>query len=185
MKAFEKALLLIRTTFVYLRHEIKNAGKYMERNSKRAIAVFAAVFMTLSIIPMTAFADTDVDHTTHSGCKALSMGETYIMVDGVEQENNRLPDGHYYLTSDIAVTLSVNGNVTLCLNGYSVNAVSSASGIDFYTSDKSLTIDDCVGTGKINGNSYGIYSSYSNTAVTLNGGIIGCNLTEYLTKRTF
>lgn len=177
MKAFEKALLLIRTIFAYLRHGIKNAGKYMERNSKRAIAVFAAVFMTLSIIPMTAFADADVDHATHSGCKALSMGETYITVDGVEQENNRLSDGHYYLTSDITVTLTVNGNVSLCLNGHSINAVS--RGIDFYTSDTSLTVDDCVGTSKISANNYAIYSSYSNTAVTLNGGIIGSDSCSY------
>lgn len=167
MKTWEKVILLI-----------KSAGKYTKRKSKRGIALLAAVTMMLSVIPMTAFADTGMDHTTHTGCKALSMGTTYIMIDGVEQANNRLSDGNYYLTGDITATLSVNGNVSLCLNGFSVNADDS-KGIKFYESGKSLTVDDCVGTGRISGDTDAIYVNYSNTTVTINGGAIGSDSCEY------
>ncbi len=167
MKTWEKVILLI-----------KSAGKYTKRKSKRGIALLAAVTMMLSVIPMTAFADAGMDHTTHTGCKALSMGTTYIMIDGVEQANNRLSDGSYYLTGDITATLSVNGNVSLCLNGFSVNADDS-KGIKFYESGKSLTVDDCVGTGRISGDTDAIYVNYSNTTVTINGGAIGSDSSEY------
>ncbi len=43
----------------------------------------------------------------------------------------------------------------------------------FYESGKSLTVDDCVGTGRISGDTDAIYVNYSNTTVTINGGAIG------------
>ena len=169
---------------------IKSAGKHTKRKSNRGIAFLAAVTIMLSVMPITAFADTGIDHTTHAGCKALSMGTTYIMVDGVEQANNRLSDGNYYLTEDITATLSVNGNVSLCLNGFSINT-NGSYGIEFYTSGKSLTVDDCKGTGKISSKTRAIYVSYSNTTVTVNDGTVGSSsvpygiYTAYSTDRLF
>lgn len=178
MKILDKVMLLILLLFSSLWRRIKSAGKYMERKSKSAIAMLAAAMMMLSIMPITAFADAVIDHTTHLGCKSLSMGTTYIMVDGVEQTSNGLSDGSYYLTGDITVPLSINGNVTLCLNGFSVNTDSSY-GIEFTTSGKSLTIDDCVGTGKISSRVRAIYVRYSNITVTVNGGTIGSDSCMY------
>lgn len=178
MKTWNKVILSILSPFSYLWHRVKSAGKYMEGKSKTVIAMLAVVTIMLSVMPMAAFADTGIDHTTHSGCKALSMGATYIMVDDVEQTNNYLSDGDYYLTEDITVTLSINGNVSLCLNGFSVNTTSS-KGIEFYTSNKSLTVDDCIGTGTIRGNTYAIHTSYTNTNITINGGTVGSNNCTY------
>lgn len=185
MKTWEKMMLLISLPFAIFWHGVKNADKYMKRKLKPAVAMLVATALLLSVIPLTAFADTDIDHTTHAGCKALSMGETYIMVDGVEQSDNRLSDGNYYLTGDISVTLSINGKVSLCLNGFSVNTGNSR-GIEFYTSDLSLTVDDCVGTGQISGGRYAIYVGRSNTTVTVNSGTVGngsCTYGIYTSNR--
>lgn len=172
MKTWERVILLILIPLAGIWHGIRNIGKYTLRKSKRAIAILVAITIMLSAIPIMVFADTGIDHANHSGYKELSMGETYIKVDGVEQDNNRLTDGSYYLTEDITVSLSVNGDVSLCLNGFSINT-NSTRGIEFYTSNTSLTVDDCIGTGKIGGKTYAIYSNFTNTTVTINSGIIG------------
>ena len=63
--------------------------------------------------------------------------------------NNSLPTstGNYYLTKNVTLSTGqpITGDVTLCLNGYKIEA---ASGV---TVNGTLTITDCVGSGSIVG----------------------------------
>lgn len=67
--------------------------------------------------------------------------------------------GHYYLTANVVTgqnTINSEANVVLCLNGYEVTNLGS-SGNRLYalnggTANTTLTISDCVGTGKMHNN---------------------------------
>lgn len=62
--------------------------------------------------------------------------------------DNSLPtSGNYYLTTNVKLSAgqTITGDVTLCLNGYKIEA---ASGV---TVNGTLTITDCVGSGSIVG----------------------------------
>ena len=63
--------------------------------------------------------------------------------------NNSLPTstGNYYLTKNVTLSAGqpITGDVTLCLNGYKIEA---ASGV---TVNGTLTITDCIGSGSIVG----------------------------------
>lgn len=63
--------------------------------------------------------------------------------------NNSLPTstGNYYLTKNVTLSAGqpITGDVTLCLNGYKIEAASSV------TVNGTLTITDCVGSGSIVG----------------------------------
>lgn len=62
--------------------------------------------------------------------------------------DNSLPEsGNYYLTKNVTLSTGqpITGDVTLCLNGYKIEA---ASGV---TVNGTLTITDCVGSGSIVG----------------------------------
>lgn len=161
---------------------IKTTEKYLERKLKAVIVMFAAVIIMLLLMPIDVFADESDNHTTHEGYMAISMGTEYICIDGVEQTSNMLSDGKYYLTGDITKTLNINGDVSLCLNGYSVNA-NSGYGIYFYKNSASLTIDDCVGTGEISGSESGINIDGSSATLTVNGGTIGSSSTYGIYSR--
>lgn len=84
----------------------------------------------------------------HKGCTS----DTCQAKNAVEfQEwtyNDSLPtSGNYYLTKNVNLSAgqTITGNVTLCLNGYKIEA---ASGV---TVNGTLTITDCVGSGSIVG----------------------------------
>lgn len=64
------------------------------------------------------------------------------------EESDSLPtSGNYYLTKNVTLSTGqpITGDVTLCLNGYKIEA---ASGV---TVNGTLTITDCVGSGSIVG----------------------------------
>ena len=64
------------------------------------------------------------------------------------EESDSLPtSGNYYLTKNVKLSAgqTITGNVTLCLNGYKIEA---APGV---TVNGTLTITDCVGSGSIVG----------------------------------
>lgn len=75
--------------------------------------------------------------------------------------------GNYYLTTNVKLSAgqTIKGDVTLCLNGYKIEA---ASGV---TVNGTLTITDCVGSGSIVGvgkKQIGVNIQYNKGAGTLN-----------------
>ena len=82
--------------------------------------------------------------------------------------DNSLPtSGNYYLTTNVKLSAgqTIKGDVTLCLNGYKIEA---ASGV---TVNGTLTITDCVGSGSIVGvgkKQIGVNIQYNKGAGTLN-----------------
>ena len=90
------------------------------------------------------------------------------------EESGSLPtSGNYYLTKNVKLSTeqTIKGDVTLCLNGYKIEA---APGV---TVNGTLTITDCVGSGSIVGvekNLTGVNIQYNKGAGTLNlyGGTI-------------
>lgn len=68
------------------------------------------------------------------------------------EESDSLPtSGNYYLTKNVKLSAghTFTGNVTLCLNGYKIEAAPDA--IDNIWVNGTLTITDCVGSGSIVG----------------------------------
>ncbi len=63
--------------------------------------------------------------------------------------------GNYYLTADVNITESWTpaDGTSLCLNGHTVSAKNTVSGIIFIKQNKTFNLCDCVGSGKICGNS--------------------------------
>lgn len=150
-----------------------NHMKNEKISALKATFVMFLTFMVLFVMPVRIFADESADHSTHSGYRSLSMGMQYIKVDDVEQTNNNLDSGNYYLTGDITVTLNIEGNVNLCLNGFSVNSTDNY-GILLDTDYSEIIIDDCRNTGKITGitTPINIGGNGESCIVTINGGII-------------
>ena len=75
--------------------------------------------------------------------------------------------GHYYLCGDVFPTqasILANQNVVLCLNGHKVRAAGKRI-YALFEQGASLTIHDCVGTGKM-------YSTYAGNLGTTQGAII-------------
>lgn len=112
--------------------------------------------------------------STHTDCTSeacTDKGE----VEFTEWKNDScLPtSGNYYLTTNVKLSAvhTFTGNVTLCLNGYKIEA---APGV---TVNGTLTITDCVGSGSIVGvgkKQIGVNIQYNKGAGTLNlyGGTI-------------
>lgn len=63
--------------------------------------------------------------------------------------------GNYYLTADVNITESWTpaDGTSLCLNGHTVSAKNTVSGIIFIKQNKTFNLCDCAGSGKICGNS--------------------------------
>ncbi len=111
---------------------------------------------------------------TASNSNLYINGETVTSTSGSNYYS--LPAGHYYLDSDITLNklLSVDGAVTICLNGHKImsNYAQSLNIQDDYT----LTLTDCQNTGEITSaesvNSSGVYI-YSGTFNMYGGTITG------------
>lgn len=119
--------------------------------------------------------------STHAKCTSdtcTAKGE----VEFTEWEkSDSLPtSGNYYLTTNVKLGAGQNitGNVTLCLNGYKIEA---ASGV---TVNGTLTITDCVGSGSIvgvnkkigvniqNNKGAGTLNLYSGTIKNFENGVV-------------
>lgn len=87
--------------------------------------------------------------STHANCTSDTCRKATSEVNFEKwEESDSLPtSGNYYLTTNVKLGAGQNitGNVTLCLNGYKIEA---ASGV---TVNGTLTITDCVGSGSIVG----------------------------------
>lgn len=88
------------------------------------------------------------------GCTSDTCKKATSPVDFKEwTSDNSLPTstGNYYLTKNVKLSAghTFTGNVTLCLNGYKIEAAPDA--IDNIWVNGTLTITDCVGSGSIVG----------------------------------
>lgn len=112
----------------------------------------------------------------HKGCTSADCKNAMSEVNFEKWEkSDSLPTstGKYYLTKNVTLSTEkpITGDVTLCLNGYKIEA---ASGV---TVNGTLTITDCVGSGSIVGvdkKQTGVNIQYNKGAGTLNlyGGTI-------------
>ena len=86
--------------------------------------------------------------STHANCTSDTCRKATSEVNFEKwEESDSLPTstGNYYLTKNVTLSTEkpITGDVTLCLNGYKIEA---ASGV---TVNGTLTITDCVGSGSI------------------------------------
>lgn len=111
----------------------------------------------------------------HKGCTSADCTKTGAVNFKKWEKSDSLPTstGNYYLTTNVKLSKeqTITGNVTLCLNGYKIEA---APGV---TVNGTLTITDCVGSGSIVGvdkKQTGVNIQYNKGAGTLNlyGGTI-------------
>lgn len=90
----------------------------------------------------------------HKGCTSDTCKKATSPVDFKEwTSDNSLPtSGNYYLTKNVKLSAGqpITGNVTLCLNGYKIEAASGVEPI-ILNNGYTLTITDCVGSGSIVG----------------------------------
>lgn len=109
----------------------------MKTNARKYISLLLALCMVVSILPATALAADGNCTGDHNGWTPLtSLGGT-------------LNDGSYYLNSDVTASgeIRISGDVTLCLNGHTLNLSWTTLCID----SGSFTLCDCKGSGKITG----------------------------------
>lgn len=111
----------------------------------------------------------------HTKCNSVACqnATSEVNFDKWEESDSLPTSGNYYLTKNVNLSAgqTITGNVTLCLNGYKIEA---ASGV---TVNGTLTITDCVGSGSIVGvdkKQTGVNIQYNEGAGTLNlyGGTI-------------
>lgn len=108
--------------------------------------------------------------STHANCTSDTCRKATSEVNFEKwEESDSLPTstGNYYLTKNVTLSTEkpITGDVTLCLNGYKIEA---ASGV---TVNGTLTITDCVGSGSIVGvdkKQTGVNIQYNKGAGTLN-----------------
>lgn len=117
---------------------------------RRVLAPLLTVCLLMGLLPTAAWALDESAHS-HDGRRAVTMGVSHIKLGEEEQAANTLPEGSYYLDGDLTVALTVEGTVSLCLNGHSVTA--SDNDAVKVESDASLTLWDCAAdsTGKLSG----------------------------------
>ncbi len=123
----------------------------MKTNARKYISLLLTLCMVMSLLPAAALASADGNCTgNHSGWTALT------------SPSGTLNSGSYYLNSDVTASgeIRISGDVTLCLNGYTLNL----SGSYFRVESGSFTLCDCDGSGKITG------GAAASPAVDINGG---------------
>ena len=107
---------------------------------------------------------------TETNCGTVHASVTYRAKSSLSNNNSdELPAGNYYLTKDVTVSgqLNVFGNVRICLNGFTLQAKDGGT-VFFVGEGGTLTICDCVGTGKLCGSTGYILQNYGGTATVAN-----------------
>lgn len=110
----------------------------MKTNARKYISLLLALCMVMSLLPAAALAaGADDDHGEHSDWTALT------------STSGTFQGGNYYLNSEVTASgeIRISGNVTLCLNGYTLNL----AGTTLFVDSGSFTLCDCKGGGKITG----------------------------------
>lgn len=145
------------------------AGSRAAGAARKILAPLLTVCLLLGLLPAGAMALDEPAHT-HEGWTAVTMGDTCIKLGGEEQTSNTLPAGSYCLDDDLTVSLTVTGEVSLCLSGHSVT-VSSGNAVKV-NPDAGLTLWDCAAdsTGKLSGTGTSSYGIYNTGTLTLHSG---------------
>ena len=153
----EYLAILLLLPFAYIGHLFRKAN--FRTLSRRGVAVCLAVVMIAVMFPATAFA---ADSHTHCIC-----GKTHKNVGDHDAEvstpftavtdQNGLQDaatngGSVYLANDITITstITVTGELTLCLNGYTLKNTASNTRV-IHIDGGTLNLTDCGSTGTITG----------------------------------
>lgn len=99
----------------------------MKTRRKRLLSLLLTACMVLTMLPAVTLPALAAGHD-HSSWTPITMGETYIKLNGTEQTDNTLPTGNYRLDEDITLTkydtrliIPAGATVNLCLNGYTIN----------------------------------------------------------------
>ena len=152
---------------------------------KRILSVLIAVVMLILILPTAVFA---ADSHTHCICGAthVSVGNhnaavstTFTAVKNqTELQNAATNGGNVYLANNITIdsTINVTGNLTLCLNGYTLkNTATNMRVININSGTLNLT--DCRSSGTITGGSFNSDGGgvYNNATFNMYGGVISNN----------
>ena len=152
---------------------------------KRILGVLIAVVMLILILPTAVFA---ADSHTHCICGAthVSVGNhnaavstTFTAVKNqTELQNAATNGGNVYLANNITIdsTINVTGNLTLCLNGYTLkNTATNMRVININSGTLNLT--DCRSSGTITGGSFNSDGGgvYNNATFNMYGGVISNN----------
>ena len=133
----------------------------MKTNARKYISLLLALCMVVSILPATALAADGNCTGEHSGWTVLT------------NPSGTLAAGKYYLDGDVTASgeIRISGDVTLCLNGHTLNLSWTTLCID----SGSFTLCDCKGSGKITGgNDKPGVIVYGGTFI-MNGGTITGN----------
>ena len=133
----------------------------MKTNARKYISLLLALCMVMSLLPATALAADGNCTGDHSGWTVLT------------NPSGTLAAGKYYLDGDVTASgeIRISGDVTLCLNGHTLNLSWTTLCID----SGSFTLCDCKGSGKITGgNDKPGVIVYGGTFI-MNGGTITGN----------
>ena len=152
---------------------------------KRILGVLIAVVILILMLPTAVFA---ADSHTHCICGAthVSVGNhnaavstTFTAVKNqTELQNAATNGGNVYLANNITIdsTINVTGNLTLCLNGYTLkNTATNMRVININSGTLNLT--DCRSSGTITGGSFNSDGGgvYNNATFNMYGGVISNN----------
>lgn len=110
------------------------------RRSKRIASLLLAVCMVWGLLPQLRLpARAAEEHDSHTGWMQLG------------KSTSTINDGNYYLSGNVEPTfgITVSGNVTLCLNGHTLNIGQNTTLT--VSSGATLTICDCGNGGTITG----------------------------------
>lgn len=114
--------------------------------------------------------------STHANCTSADCTKTGAVNFKKWEKSDSLPtSGNYYLTKNVKLSAgqTITGDVTLCLNGYKIEAASDAED-KILVGSGTLTITDCIGSGSIVGadkQHTGVFIQKNGT-LNLYGGII-------------
>ncbi len=144
---------------------------------KKLFSKIGIIVAFILLFSVTAFAETeahshpicgsscDCEPSTHSS-------SAWTAWDGT----TKMYSGYYYLTKDVVldstIILDYSYSTFLCLNGHSITCEDTVFDIYSY---RSLTITDCVGTGKISSNSEHLGTINNNKYLCVWGGTILCS----------
>ncbi len=161
----------------------------MKKTRDKVLLSVFTLLIFLLIVPVSSYAasDSSASHY-HSVCGTdCSCVEKHLSQNWspFPSDTSTLTSGNYYLESSINFagtnSLVINGDVSICLNGYNIYKYGTSSVIDVKSG--TLTISDCVGTGKIfvsTGNSNffgggGAISLTGNGNLDVYGGTVSCD----------
>ena len=155
----EYLAILLLLPFAYIWHLFRKAN--FRTFYKRGVAVCLAVVMIAVMIPTTAFAADSHTHCicgkTHKnvGDHDAEVSTTFTAVtDQNGLQNAATNGGSVYLANDITINaaITVTGDLTLCLNGYTLKNTASNTRV-IHIDGGTLNLTDCGSTGTITGGS--------------------------------